>query len=88
MLDASTSRPSLDTVKRSLEEYQTSRYQRMSDSLKLANTVTRIQALKGLVERIAVFYVFPYVEDILSDLNWDMIIGASKIDICQLLSGR
>jgi len=80
MLDTSTTRPSIDVVKRHLKGFEKSRWQRISDVMKIANSVTRIQAMKGLQERITVFHVIPNAGDMLSDLNSDLLIGATKLD--------
>ena len=50
------------------------------ESSKIANSVTRLQALKGFAERIIAFYIIPNAGDHLIDMMSDLFIGATKID--------
>jgi 2-polyprenyl-6-methoxyphenol hydroxylase-like FAD-dependent oxidoreductase len=80
LVDSSPSRPSFEATKQYLKQYEKSRWQRISEIMKVANSVTRLQSLKGLLERITVYFVFPNAGDVLSDLMADLLIGATKLD--------
>jgi hypothetical protein len=80
LVDSSPARPSFEAVEKCLKQYQKSRYQRMSEILKVSNGVTRLQALKGFMERFTVFSIFPNAGDLLNDMMADMFIGAKMID--------
>jgi hypothetical protein len=80
LVDSSENRPTFEAIKHSLKQYEISRYNRSSELMKAANSVTRLQALRGLMERFTVFVIFPRAGDILSDMMGDWLIGAAKID--------
>lgn len=80
LIDSCKTRPTLEEVKQSLKEYELSRYNRSSELMKAANSVTRLQALRGVLERFTVFFIFPNAGDALSDMMSDWLIGATKID--------
>lgn len=84
MLDSSATRPSIDVVKRYLKDYEKSQWQRVSAIMKVANSVTRLQALKGFKERLTVFCIMPNAGDILLDMHGDMLIAATKLDYLPL----
>lgn len=80
LIDSTTTRPSLEAVQHHLKQYERSRRPRASELVKAANSVTRLQALRGLVERLVVFFVVPNAGDAFADMFADMLIGATKID--------
>lgn len=78
--DANESRPSLRDIRRALMSYQQSRKLRASHTIKASNDLTRIQALKGLRERITAYYVVPYAGDYLVDLSSEAWVGATLLN--------
>jgi len=80
LLDSSTARPSFEAIKHALKKYEKSRIQRASALNKIANDLTRVQALKGVFERFFVFYIMPNAGDSLCDMFSEFTIGATKID--------
>ncbi len=80
LLDSNTTRPTLEQVKHALKRYETSRKERASALNKIANSVTRLQALRGIVERILVYYIIPNSGDQAIEMISDFLIGATKID--------
>lgn len=57
-------KPSYDTIKAHLGNYQKVREARLTVILKAANGLTRIHALKTLKDRIFAFWVMPFSGDL------------------------
>ena len=72
--------PTLEDVAKSLRKFQESREVRMAAIAKMANGLTRIQALKGLKDRIMARFVIPNLGDHLVDMQSDTYIGAVRLN--------
>jgi 2-polyprenyl-6-methoxyphenol hydroxylase-like FAD-dependent oxidoreductase len=72
--------PSRKDIEAGLTAFQKSRQERASAVLKLANKVTRIQALRTLSDRILSLWAMPLLGDFGADLGVDLYIGATKLD--------
>jgi len=80
LLDESSGTPSFESIQRRLKQYELSRIIRATEINKVANSVTRLQALKGVAERITVNYIIPNAGDQLIDMMSDLFVGAAKVD--------
>jgi hypothetical protein len=80
MLDSSSSRPSTETVKTYLKQFEKERRGRTSMILKPANDLTRVHALKGFKEWFTVFQILPRAGDMMLDIHADWFIGAVKLN--------
>lgn len=78
--DHKGSQPSLEDVRKALTGYHENRKVRTSELVKVANDLTRIQALKGMRERILAYYVIPRAGDHLVDMACDGWIGATLLN--------
>lgn len=74
--------PSVDTaaIQQALSQYQRSRSVRASATVKVANLITRLHAVRGLVEHILAHYIMPHAGDLLVDLASDSWIGAIRLE--------
>lgn len=72
--------PSLEEIRGALTGYQQTRKLRASETVKVANDLTRIQALKGIRERIVAHHVLPNAGDLLVDMSCDGWIGATLLN--------
>ena len=79
-IDHNRSRPSLENVRKALIGYQQNRKLRTSNLVKAANDLTRIQALKGMRERILAHFIIPNAGDHLVDMVSDGWIGATVLN--------
>lgn len=61
---AEKGKPSYETIRAHLGDYQKTRETRLSATLTAANALTRIQALKTLRDRFFAFWVLPYSGDV------------------------
>jgi len=80
LTQSTAGRPSLEAVRNAFQSYQKSRVARVTAGSKVANSLTRIHALNGLVERFLVYYIFPNAGDSLADMQSDNNVGATVID--------
>jgi 2-polyprenyl-6-methoxyphenol hydroxylase-like FAD-dependent oxidoreductase len=79
------SQPSSDcsligNVRQALDKYQNSRSIRASATVKVSNLVTRLHAVRGLIEYILAHYLMPNAGDLLVDLASDNWIGATRLN--------
>lgn len=72
--------PSLTDIQQALRQYQNSRKERATKIVKASNELTRIQAIKGLKERLIVNLALPYGGDYLVDSICDQWIGGTLLD--------
>jgi 2-polyprenyl-6-methoxyphenol hydroxylase-like FAD-dependent oxidoreductase len=81
MLSRPGSNPSsTDTVREAMLRYQETRKGRASSTVKVANLVTRLHAMRGFIERIIAYYIMPNAGDLLVDLASDSWIGAIRLE--------
>ena len=73
-------RSSFEDVRQALANYQKQRQLRASATVKLANFMTRIHALKGIAARTMALYVMPNAGDLFVDLASDGWIGATLLN--------
>jgi hypothetical protein len=78
--ECNSARPSLEAVKSGLQEYEKIRSPPVSHMMVLANSLTRIQALKTFADKITALYIAPNAGDFLADLIADITVGSIKID--------
>ncbi|CAO2653295.1 Nn.00g027060.m01.CDS01 [Neocucurbitaria sp. VM-36] len=77
---AEKGKPSYETIKAHLGDYQKVRESRLSAILTAANGLTRIHALKTLKDKIFAFWILPFAGDLFTDMNCDMVTGSVKLD--------
>jgi hypothetical protein len=80
MSNASFVQPSLEELKHLLRAFQQTREVRAKRVFEVANMMTRVEALKGLPERIMAFYVSPYTGDFIPNLAAQSSVGAEKLE--------
>jgi 2-polyprenyl-6-methoxyphenol hydroxylase-like FAD-dependent oxidoreductase len=80
MMDKSGPNPSMEVIKQCLATYQRNRDQRILSIIEVANKLTRIQAMKGLGDKITAHYVIPNAGGMLVDMQSDMLVGAVVLD--------
>lgn len=73
-----------ESIHQSLLKYQQERGVRASSTVKMSNYVTRLHAVRGLVERIAAYYLMPYAGDLLVDMASLSWIGAARLDYIEV----
>ncbi|KAF2621246.1 FAD binding domain-containing protein [Macroventuria anomochaeta] len=77
---AEKGKPTYDSIKAHLGNYQKLRDTRLTAILKAANDLTRMHALATLKDKIFAVWVLPHAGDFMSNLQSDMITGAVKLD--------
>ena len=80
IVDHKRNHPSLEDVRKALKGYHENRKVRTSEPVKVANDLTRIQALKGMRELILAHYIIPHAGDHLIDMACDGWIGATLLN--------
>jgi hypothetical protein len=80
MSNASFAKPSFEEVKHALRNFQQTREVRAKAVFETSNMVTRVEALKGLPERMVAFYVSPYTGDWVANLAAHSSVGAEKLE--------
>ncbi|KAF3480348.1 uncharacterized protein GIQ15_05695 [Arthroderma uncinatum] len=76
--------PSIDSIRHALKKYQKARRLRAIITVKASGFVTRLNALRGTVERIISHYFLPISGDMLIDWASDTWIGAEKLNFLPL----
>jgi hypothetical protein len=80
LLDESHGAPTYAAIQKSLKHYEQSRLHRATEINKIANGVTRLQALRGVAERVTANYIIPNSGDQIIDFMSDLFVGATRID--------
>jgi hypothetical protein len=80
MSNTSRSQPSFEELKDALRTFQQTREVRAKAVFEISNMMTRVEALKGFLERIVAFYVSPYTEDWVPNLAAHSSVGAEKLE--------
>ncbi|KAF2101574.1 FAD binding domain protein [Rhizodiscina lignyota] len=75
-----SARPPLSAVEDALKRFQTLRHTRITETMKMANGLTRIQAMKTGVERFIAYYVIPNAGDYMAEMYADFQIGAPLLE--------
>lgn len=72
--------PSLDEVRKALNEFYEKRHERANVICKSANELTRIKALATLPDKIMALHAIPVLGDFLSDITCDSMVGAELLE--------
>lgn len=72
--------PSLDEVRKALNEFYVKRHVRANKLCDSANELTRIEALATLPDKIMALHVIPALGDFLCDITCDSIVGAELLE--------
>ena len=80
MSNTSSAQASFEEITHSLRTFQQTREVRARRTFEIANMMTRVEALKGLSERIVAFYVSPNTGDWLANLAAHSSVGAEKLE--------
>jgi hypothetical protein len=78
--ETGSKKPSPGAIRRSLQAYQEKRRTRIKETMKMANGLTRLQALKSTMEYFVAHLVVPNAGDFLADLFAEFQIGAELLD--------
>src|SRR4051812_27855510 len=78
--NATCEQPSFEEVTHSLRSFQKIREVRAKGTVEISNKMTRVEALKGLPERMLALYISPYTGDWFSDLAAHACVGAEKLE--------
>jgi hypothetical protein len=73
-------RPTESRIKECLAKYQKSREKRASAIVDASCSITRVQAMKGMYERLFVQYCLPNLGDFLQDVVCEVYVGALMLD--------
>ena len=79
-VQARRQRPSLSDVRSRLLKYQSIRNARASSTVRASSYITRLHAVRTIVEKIMAYYVLPKAGDFLVDMASLSWIGATRID--------
>jgi hypothetical protein len=72
--------PSLDEVRKALNDFYVKRHERANTICDSANDLTRIEALATLPDKIMALYAIPVLGDFLSDITCDSMVGAELLE--------
>jgi 2-polyprenyl-6-methoxyphenol hydroxylase-like FAD-dependent oxidoreductase len=72
--------PSLEEVRKALNEFFMKRHGRANTICNSANELTRIEALATLPDKIMALYAIPALGDFLSDIICDSMVGAELLE--------
>jgi hypothetical protein len=78
--NATYERPSFEDVTHSLRSFQKIREVRAKGAFEMSNKMTRVEAMKGLPERMLALYIAPYTGDWLGNLASHSSVGAEKLE--------
>lgn len=81
---SSSSPPNPVEIIAALKNFEKGMKPRASEAIRGAAEVTRIQALKGVKERIIAHYIIPYAGDFVVNQSCENWVGAGKIDFLPL----
>src|ERR1700730_2800836 len=76
--NATYERPSFEDVTHSLRSFQKIREVRAKGAFEMSNKMTRVEAMKGLPERMLALYIAPCTGDWLGNLASHSSVGAEK----------
>ena len=78
--NATYEQPSFEEVTHSLRSFQKIREVRAKGTFEISNKMTRVEALKGLPERMLALYISPYTGDWFGNLASHGCVGAEKLE--------
>jgi hypothetical protein len=78
--NATYDQPSFEEVTHSLRSFQKIREVRAKATFEMSNKITRVEALKGLPERMLALYISPYTGDWFANLACHGCVGAEKLE--------
>lgn len=76
-----SSNPSLEEVEKALKGFYEKRHTRANAVCDVANSLTRIEALDSISEKLMALYGIPLLGDFLTDVTTDGIVGAESLDV-------